>query len=82
MTVTLDLPPEVELRLRQKAARQGQDIEQYLRTLAEQDVRTERSPLSLEEFDAILDELADGSENRPVLPPGAFERESFYGERA
>lgn len=37
--------------------------------------------LTLEEWDAALDELAEGSENWPVLPPEAFERASFYGER-
>ena len=41
--------------------------------------KPEPPPTSLEEFDAALDELAEGSENSPVLPPEAYTREGIYG---
>lgn len=43
--------------------------------------RQERIPVSDEEFEALLDELSEGSENWPILSPEAFHRASFYGER-
>lgn len=81
MTITLDLAPEIEERLRQKAARQGEDVASYLRRLAEQEAQDVPVASSDADFDALLDELAEGSENLPVLPPEAFERASFYGGR-
>jgi hypothetical protein len=35
--------------------------------------------LSLQEFEAGMDALAEGSEQLPVLPPEAYSRESIYG---
>ncbi len=40
---------------------------------------SESPPLSVEEFDAALDELAERSEQLPVLPPEAYTREGIYG---
>jgi hypothetical protein len=37
---------------------------------------------SLEEFEAGMDALAEGSEQIPVLPPAAYSRESIYGAEA
>ena len=34
--------------------------------------------ISLEQFDAELDALAQGSDKLPYLPPEALTRESFY----
>ena len=36
--LTLDLPPAVEQELKEKAARQGQTLEEYLRSLAIRDL--------------------------------------------
>jgi hypothetical protein len=36
--------------------------------------------VSLEEFEAGLDELASASDSIPVLPPDAYTRESIYGD--
>jgi hypothetical protein len=36
--------------------------------------------VSLEEFEAGLDELASASDSLPVLPPEAYTRESIYGD--
>jgi hypothetical protein len=41
-------------------------------------VNTESSSAMLSEFNAALDSLADGSDDRPVLPPEAFTRDSIY----
>ena len=38
MTVTLDLPPTIERELKEKAAKGGQTLEEYLRSLAVRDV--------------------------------------------
>ena len=36
--------------------------------------------VSLGEFEAGLDALAEGCETLPVLPPAAYRRESIYGD--
>ncbi len=77
MTLNLALSTETEDRLRRKAAQQGEDVASYLKRLAERDAQDERAALSDEEFEALLDELSEGSKNWPVLAPGAFERASF-----
>ena len=40
MTVTLNLPPETEQLLNEKAAKAGQTLEVYLKELAEREART------------------------------------------
>lgn len=64
MTLTLDLPPEIETRLQAAAARHGQDVKTFA-TAALADVAaapringTARSALTATELDAALDELA------------------------
>jgi plasmid stability protein len=41
MTLTLELPPELENRLRTRAARHGQDVTTYLLTVAEREAQLE-----------------------------------------
>jgi hypothetical protein len=36
MTIQIDFPPELESRLREEAARQGQDAAEYVKALVEQ----------------------------------------------
>jgi len=45
MTLTLELTPEVEARLRRKAAREGQDIAAYLLAVADREAQEETAPL-------------------------------------
>lgn len=44
MTIVLELAPELELRLRENAARQGQTLEDYLSGLAERDSAADEQP--------------------------------------
>jgi hypothetical protein len=44
MTVSLSLPPQVEARLRQRAAAEGKDVGQFVQQLIEREVD---APLSL-----------------------------------
>lgn len=46
MTVTLQLTPEQEHRLRARAARHGQDVVTYLLAVAERETETEPRPLT------------------------------------
>lgn len=94
LTVTLQLSPEAEEKLRESIARK--DSESARQVLAEAVAPTvenllshsepeQKSPdeLSNEEFETLLDQLADEADRliKPgtlPLPDYAFSRESFY----
>lgn len=90
MTITLELSPEQETRLRKKAAQR--DIEAVRRVLAEameptiEALLEERSDgMTDEEFEACANELADEWEAASdpgalPLPDEALTREGIYGE--
>ena len=62
MTVTLELPPDLEAKLSERAAQRGQAIQDYFLTLAEEDLYglAEMSVEEQEEVAAILQErIAD-----------------------
>ncbi len=79
MTIMVEVAPEKEPRLQEEARRAGLPVTEYAaHILAEhlnQPMSAERQPE--ENWDAILDALAVGSETRPVLPEIAFDRASF-----
>ena len=86
--IVLNLPPETERKLREKAAQTGQTLEAYLEQVAEHDVQgkgggapavsSRHPPLSDEEFDRLLDALSEG----PPLPhlPADFSRADLYAD--
>src|SRR5215218_3472132 len=97
MTVTLKLSPEAEAKLRESIAEKDAEAAQQVLTesLSETIADLLRTPdfsgleqkrpdqLSVEEFEALADELADEVEK--MIPPGtpplseyALSRESFY----
>ena len=81
MSITLDLNPETEARALAQAAAQGLTLKDYLQNVLDQALPSYApypQPVSLEEFDAIMDELAAGSENLPSPP--VFTREEIYGD--
>ncbi len=81
MTVTLQLEPGLHARLVAEARAQGQSLESYVTSVVAQAVVSEGQPeISLEDFEARLDELAAGSESLPLLPPEAYSRASIYGD--
>jgi hypothetical protein len=83
MNITVELTPEVEARLWAQARAQGVSLTTYLQTVIEQIASLESSAGGpLEEFEAEMDALAEGSEQLPVLPPKAYSRESIYGDEA
>ncbi|MGA2068545.1 MAG: hypothetical protein ABSG86_26470 [Thermoguttaceae bacterium] len=81
MTITLQLDAELEARLSAEARVKGLPLQTYFEGMVARAVTGEARPrLTAEEFEAALDELSDGSERLPVLPPEAFRRESIYGD--
>jgi hypothetical protein len=82
MTVTLNLSPETERRLREKAAGSGQTLEGYLERLLERDAEAPAgatAPPSPEEW--VAQWLA-WARSHPTLPQVADDsRESIYAGR-
>lgn len=77
MQVTVTIPDELATQVQSR----GLTLQSYVEgLLAEQASRktVARHELSLEEFDASLDELAQYSDKIPSLPDPALSRESFY----
>ena len=86
MTLTLELPPEVESNLLILAANSGQDIQSLASALLAKaatpvnGVAAKVPRPSLEEFEAAMDELSAGSESRRRIT--AEELESALRELA
>jgi hypothetical protein len=89
MTLTIDLPPELEDRLLREAERQGISASEYTLRLIEQQLpprQEERKSLWevltpdewKREFRAWI---ASHDPTKPPLPPETLERANFYGER-
>ena len=93
MTVTIELAPDLDTRLQEAAARQGQDPATFARAAVEEKLRRlDEEPtnghtgangpdgITLEEEERLLDELSLGSETLPILPPEANRREWIYND--
>ena len=93
MILTVDLPDDLERRLRERASRDGRPVEHYVLELIERDAAgpgngqgveasglyTGQAPaLSDGEFEHLLDELESG----PRLPhlPADFSRADIYAD--
>lgn len=81
MTLTVDLNPDTLARLERQAALRGTDREALARQIIEANLPQAPDSLTIEEFDAIADELADMGRDLPVLSPDAYARASFYEGR-
>lgn len=86
MTVTLELKPEIEERIKQKAAERGQPVEKFLEAVIEADVSSENEntfaeTASAEEWEAALDDFIHGAAFRNISWPVDDSRESIYRER-
>jgi hypothetical protein len=87
MTVTLQLAPDTERRLRERAAESDQTLEGYVQQLIERETgqtgetaaAEQEPPLSDEEFDRLLDELSEGLPSLPPLPAD-FSRADIYAD--
>ena len=84
MSLTIELPPDVEDRLRQEAERQGMEAEPYAariladRFSAQQGYSSLWCTLSHEEWIRQTREWSESHRHLPPLPPEAMERASFY----
>lgn len=84
MTIKVELNPEVEAKLVAEARAQGVPLEKVAERLLQEALAARSQPradLSVEDFHAMLDSLAAGSEALPNLPTETFTRESFYEDR-
>ncbi len=87
MTVNLNLSPETERSLREKAAQNGLALETYLRQLVERDTQAANAGagtgsavlVSPAEFDRRLDELSEGLPPLPTLPTD-WSRADLYAD--
>jgi hypothetical protein len=91
MTVTLNLAPEIERSLREKAAQSGLTLEAYVQRLVERDMqaahgRTKTASadqVALAEGDRRLEELSEGLAAPPTLPADRSRANlHLQGERA
>ncbi|MFI5090104.1 MAG: hypothetical protein ACHP7P_08615 [Terriglobales bacterium] len=85
MTIKIKLNPELEARLVAEARDRGVPLEKVAERLLQEALAARSQPqanLSVEDFHAMLDGLAAGSEALPSLPTETFTRESFYEDRA
>lgn len=81
MTVTLDLKPDVEVRLAAQAREKGVPLDAYLQSVIEDLARTDStSPARPEEIRVSLDALAAMGKGLPRLSSSALTRESIYRE--
>ncbi|HWN49928.1 MAG TPA: hypothetical protein VNO18_08890 [Xanthobacteraceae bacterium] len=82
MTITIELPPEIEAGLAALAAEQGMALPDYLKHLLEEQVPPRRAAsLSPGERARLWRESAKGLPHTPPLSDEAASRESFYDPR-
>lgn len=91
MRITVDVPPELEARLREGAIHQDRETVQRLLTEAvaptvEAMLRESSGQLSEDHFEALADQLADeldrcSAADRPFLSDAAVSREGIYEGR-
>ena len=75
---TIEVSPEIAEILKAKAMARQLPLDNYLRTLLENDIANRsHSALSIEEFDRDMDELA--TDSLPVLPSD-FSRADIYAD--
>ncbi len=85
MTITLELPPEVEARLAAQAKAHGLSLDAFLRTIIMTQVAAmepvssaQALPRAGEDLDRAIDELFDTVQLPPGVGEGALRRENWY----
>ena len=82
MTITIELPPEIEASLAALAAEQGMALPDYLKHLIEEQMPARKAaPLSPGDRARLWRESARGMPHTPPLSDEAVSRESFYDSR-
>jgi hypothetical protein len=74
MSIAVD--PQTEAALRERARAHGQDLESYLRTIAEADASTAKAAPS--DFRRALEAFSEGTEHLPPLGEEDLTREAMY----
>ena len=85
MSIQVELSPQAEAKLAVEALSHGVAPDKYAASLLQEVLSPTTAvsgKLTVEQFHAMLDALAEGSENLPNLPTESFTRESFYEDRA
>jgi hypothetical protein len=85
MSITVKLPADIEQRIRDNAAKNGVAVEDYVQTMlvrksngTDESVSPSRQPVSVEEFEQLLDELSEPA-SLPELPAD-FSRADIYSD--
>lgn len=87
MAVTLELKPEIEERVKQKAAEKGLTVEAFLETVIDADVNQQQGERSFqetataEEWEKALKNWISNFPEHPILSDEAISREGIYRER-
>ena len=81
MTITLRLSAEVELRLREVAARHGLTVDAYVQRLAEQSVSAARDPAAIPQAEWEAEFRAWAASHKPLPYLVDDDRESIYAGR-
>ncbi len=81
MTLTIEIDSGTLARLQRQAHLRGTDLEHVARQIIQDNLPQDPQDLTMEEFDAIADELAALGTKLPVLPPDAYSRAAFYEGR-
>ena len=76
MTLTIQLRPEIEKRLREQAQQHGEELTAYASHLFERFVDMD----SEEAWEADLNALTEGHERLPVLAPESTTRAGIYAD--
>ena len=80
MTITVELPPEIEERLLAQARVRGLSLDAYVREFLAHSAQAplQHAALSADELNRLLDEAADLVPDGPPLSDHAMSRESIY----
>ena len=86
MTVTLELKPEIEERIKQKAAEKGLTVEAFIETVIDANVSRQTGKsfaetATPEEWVKAFKDWINHFPAHPVLSDEAISRESIYRER-
>lgn len=82
LTITVELPPEIEERLLAQAQAHGLSLDAYVQQFLARSAPAQPPRLCVDELNRLLDEAADLVSNAPPLSDFAMSRESIYTREA
>jgi len=82
MTVKVELTPEIEQRLTERARARGVDLNAYIQKMIEDAaaVVPNVTEIDVDGINAMLDEFAEMGKDLPVIPLSALTREAMYSD--